>query len=769
VGAELSGTSQQPERLNVAVVGCGAVTESFHLPVLAGHDSIALSALVDPDLDRAKRLAALYRVPAVFPSADSLAAARIDAALLATPAFLHASGSIALMNQGIHVLVEKPMALNSADAERMVSVASERCVQLSVGLFRRLLPAIRLFRAAIDAGVVGDVVRIDAEVGDAYTWHLTTMAGMRREQSGGGILADMGPHVLDLLLYVCDASATVVGYADNAGDGIETDCVIDLLFNRHGRSIPARVELSRTRRLRNTLRVEGTGDALEWSFGERSRLAIKSDRALFDTVEGRIRPSTIDARWGDDLEQLGYEGFRAQIDDWVNAIRHHRPPQLSGASVLPTVRLMEECYGNRTALDEPWFTESLPRRRHTAPPDDRSRRVLVTGASGFIGCRLSEHLHFGSDWTVRALVRSPGRAVRLARMPIEFAIGDLSSATDLAKAVEGADAIVHAGIGTSWRRSDRIAVNVEGTKNLVDAAMRAGVKRFVHISTLSVYGDSVTGSITEQTPVNPKKGWDYAESKYAAEQIVLEAAARGLPAVVLRVAVVYGPHNMTIVVRPIEHLLRDELVLVNCQNVPSNTVYVDNLCHSIELALNAGPAVNGQTFLVSDEDGWTWGDYFGYFADALGKSVRHQDKSAEAVALIRHETTAGRWYRSTRDVITSAEAKGLAKRIYQSDPWGTPARWFISTFPNVVERIKDQIRPSEPLVYRPRPPAGSIAAPFVVDPIHAAVSTEKIRTMLGYEPIVDRQRAMELTLRWAINARIAPQTADERRGVTLVR
>src|SRR5207344_1796016 len=97
----------------------------------------------------------------------------------------------------------------------------------------------------------------------------------------------------------------------------------------------------------------------------------------------------------------------------------------------------------------------------------RSKRVLVTGASGFIGCRLSERLHFGSDWNVRALIRTPGRAVRLARMPIEFAIGDLASSSDLERALEGCDAVVHAGIGTSWRESERVAVNVKGTQNLV--------------------------------------------------------------------------------------------------------------------------------------------------------------------------------------------------------------------------------------------------------------------------------------------------------------
>jgi predicted dehydrogenase/nucleoside-diphosphate-sugar epimerase len=755
--------SKVPSPVRLVVVGCGAVTESFHLPVLAGHDDVSIAALVDPDLTRAGRLAALYKVPTVLKSAAELPAGTADAALIATPAFLHAEGAIDLMRRGMHVLVEKPMALNAADAQRMVAVAREQRVVLAVGLFRRLLPAIGLFRAALDAGQIGDLVRVDAEVGDAYTWHLTTLAGMRREQSGGGTLADMGPHVLDLLLYLCNATATLVRYSDNAGSGIETDCVIELLLHRGHTTVPARIELSRTRKLRNTFRVEGSREALEWSFGERSRVRTEPRRVFVDPVRASARPVAIDARWQDEIEQQGFEGFRAQIDDLVQAIRGEAPSHLSGESVVPTVQLMEECYARRTPLAEPWFAEGLPRGGAPRTQKSDGPRVLVTGASGFIGCRLSERLHFASDWNVRALLRSPNRAVRLARMPIEFAIGDLASPSDLAKALEGVDAVVHAGIGTSWRPSERVAVNVKGTQNLVDAAMRAGVKRFVHLSTLSVYGDRVTGVITEETPLNPKKGWDYAESKLAAERIVLEAAAKGLPAVVLRVAVVYGPHNMTIVVRPIEQLLRDRLFLVECHDDPSNTIYVDNLCHGIQLALEAGTEANGQVFLIGDDDGNTWGEYFGYFADAMGAKVGSMtkaqfDATRPATAA---SSLASRWYRGTRDLLTSTEMKGLAKRVYQSDPWGTPARWFIDTFPQAVHRVAEKIRPAEAFVYRPRVPANAGAAPFIVDPIHAAASAEKIRRVLGYEPVVPRRRAMELTMAWARDARIAPAAPIE--------
>jgi predicted dehydrogenase/nucleoside-diphosphate-sugar epimerase len=745
--------------IKIAIVGCGAVTQSFHLPILAGHERVKIAALVDPDLSRARRLGSLYGVNAVYPSLDHVDRDIADAVLLATPASHHATGAIEAMKRGLHVLVEKPMALTYADGHRMVSTARERGVVLAVGLFRRLLPAVRLFRAALDAGQVGDLVNVSAAVGDTYTWQLTTLSGMRRQDAGGGVLADMGPHVLDLLLYMCNASPTLVEYADNGADGIETDCTIELGLSRAGTFIPAHVELSRTRTLTNSIRVEGTRGVLEWKFGERMRILLHTPSTLVDTARGSVRSCTIEARWEDEPEQPGYEGFRAQIDDFVAAIEQKTSAQISGESVLPSVALLEQCYAHRVPLVEPWFSEGLPRDATRAPASSqRQRSVLITGASGFIGCRLSEWLHYGSEWGVRAMIRTPGSAARLARMPIDFAIADLNDAASLAKALDGCEAVVHAGIGTSWRASERVATNVQGTKNLVEAARKAGVKRFVYISTIALYGERVSGTLTEDTPANPQKGWDYAESKYAAEQVVLEAAAKGLPAVVLRVAVVYGPHNMTITARPLQHLAAGRLFLVNCRDVPSNTIYVDNLCAGIQRALGHGPDINGQTFLLSDDDGTTWGEYFGYFAERLGVPIHHVETSpcpppSQPPSFVRQ------WLTSTRDLITSSEVKALAKRIYQSDPWGTPVRWGIDRFPQAAERVKQIIRPEEGFIYRPNPVTIEDMNPFTVDPIAARVSAAKARRILAFEPVVSRERALALTLEWARYARIVRDAA----------
>ena len=118
--------------------------------------------------------------------------------------------------------------------------------------------------------------------------------------------------------------------------------------------------------------------------------------------------------------------------------------------------------------------------------------------------------------------------------------------------------------------------------------------------------------------------------------------------------------------------------------------------------------------------------------------------------------------RETLDLLMSAEVKALAKRVYQSNPWGIPGRWFVETFPNAVRRVASVIRPEEPFIYRPQPGASPDGDMFVIDPLRARVSSEKAARVLGFEPAVPRMRAMELTLAWARHARIVRASAPGR-------
>ena len=153
----------------VAVIGCGAITRSYHLPVLAGHEGVRVAALVDRDVVRASELAAAYGIERVFADASELTSEFVDGAVVASPPFHHAPCCIELARKGIHVLVEKPMAVTSADARAMIAAARESGVTVTAGHFRRLFPAVRLIRSLLEDGSLGRPISFDAEEGDTYT------------------------------------------------------------------------------------------------------------------------------------------------------------------------------------------------------------------------------------------------------------------------------------------------------------------------------------------------------------------------------------------------------------------------------------------------------------------------------------------------------------------------------------------------------------------------------------------------------------------------
>ena len=174
-------------------------------------------------------------------------------------------------------------------------------------------------------------------------------------------------------------------------------------------------------------------------------------------------------------------------------------------------------------------------------------RVLVTGATGFIGGNLVRTL-VDRDYEVRALVRRNSNALALDNLGVEEAPGDLRDRESIAKALKGCQGVFHcAAIYTFWSRdpAEVYKVNVEGAKIVFEEAQRAGVEKAVYTSTVSTIGLPKKGLGTEDTQLRPQDlVGHYKKSKYLGEREALAAARNGLPVVVVNPAAPIGPWDV---------------------------------------------------------------------------------------------------------------------------------------------------------------------------------------------------------------------------------
>lgn len=175
-------------------------------------------------------------------------------------------------------------------------------------------------------------------------------------------------------------------------------------------------------------------------------------------------------------------------------------------------------------------------------------KILVTGATGFVGSNLVRQL-VAQGATVRVLHRRSSRLQLLSGLPIECVIGDITDRDSVMHAVEGADVIYHvAGAVSFWPR-DRarlVKVNVQGTRHIVQAAVRHRVRRLVYTSSIATIGYRDDGRpADETTPYNwARYGIPYMETKWAAEREVLVGVEQGLDAVIVNPAVIFGPRDV---------------------------------------------------------------------------------------------------------------------------------------------------------------------------------------------------------------------------------
>ncbi len=229
-------------------------------------------------------------------------------------------------------------------------------------------------------------------------------------------------------------------------------------------------------------------------------------------------------------------------------------------------------------------------------------RILVTGGTGFTGKALVKRL-IGAGHQVRALDYKEGlKTEELRKWGAEVVIGTVTDKSVVEKSVQGVEVVHH--LAAAFRELNvpdtyYREVNVGGTRNVLEAAFRQGVKKFIYCSTCGVHGNIDHPPGGEETPIQPADY--YQATKYEAEPLVNEYFKKGMKTVILRPAAIYGPGDPERFYMIFKRVAKGSFLMFGKGKTFYHPLYIDNLVDAFMLAMEQDKG-NGQAYLVADEE-----------------------------------------------------------------------------------------------------------------------------------------------------------------------
>lgn len=243
--------------------------------------------------------------------------------------------------------------------------------------------------------------------------------------------------------------------------------------------------------------------------------------------------------------------------------------------------------------------------------------TLVTGAGGFLGSHVIDLLVANGE-RPRALVHRDGDMAALAEAGVEVYCRDIGNGAVYEDALRGVDRVIHCAARTGpWGPDDEYQrVNVRGVEALVRAAVSAGVRRFVHVSSITVHGNDLRGQADEMAPLRAEPN-PYSRSKVAAERLlarmVREEAA---PVTIVRPGWIYGPRDTSSFARIARRVDQGQMVTLGSGENHVPLVYVGDVAEGILLASDC-PQAEGRSYLLVNDEPVTQREFIGAVAAEL--------------------------------------------------------------------------------------------------------------------------------------------------------
>ena len=577
--------------IRIGLIGCGRIAR-VHLRHLKTLPHVRVAAVCDVDPERAAAFAAEAGAAEHVSDPAELLRLPLDAVHVLTPPTSHADTAVAALERGLHVLVEKPMATSSAGAARMVAAATAARRLLCVDHNRLFDPVIVRARQMIESGALGTLLSAEAYQGVNV-------------QEGGPAAAplamwlNLAPHPLYLLRAFVGDIAESQAYAGQLGEiravmrgtrGLGFLCFSPgatpylNALTLHGTKSTLHIDLNtmtlvhrRMRRLPSMIAKA----ALNVDVG--MQLFASTARTTLEVATGRMGT---------------YPGIGEVIRRFYDAIGNGGPAPVGAEDGQAVVALLDGLWAQTHGAAQAARTRRAPAVR----PAPGGKVVLVTGASGYLGRRVVAELA-ARGHQVRAMVRYPCLDVESDR--VEEVMATLGDEPAVSAALEGVEAVVHCAARVARRgtRDDFFRDNVDGTKQLLEAAKRAGVERFVHVSSIAVYGvERGLERVAEDAAYDPHPDWRgaYTWSKLEADRLVLERGPElGLRTIVLRPGILVGAGGPEFTARLTLGRLRGRVLIVGRPGQRLPLSHVDDVARAAALAVTA-PDAHGAYNIVDD-------------------------------------------------------------------------------------------------------------------------------------------------------------------------
>ena len=582
-----------PNSVRLGVVGCGAIAEIYHLPYLAS-DSRCRDGLALAEPNEARRQEMREKFSAAVDVADYRdLLGKVDGVIIATPPASHFPIAKWCLENGLHVLCEKPLTESVAEARELVSLAQQNGVSLAVNQTRRFFPTYQKIRELIVGGTLGDLREIRYHDGVEFDWPAASPHHFSPDAKG--TWSDTGVHLLDTVCFWLGGKPELVESLNDSFGGPEALATVRLRYQE----CDAEIKVSRLGRLENGFTIRGTKGSIKAGAEDFSEITVE----FADGGKRKYKCSKPNLQYTDFAKPL--------LSNFADVVQGIAKPTVAGHQVVDTIEVLQQAYDQVQPFQNPWndhWRSGESVHVKATPP-----RILVTGASGFLGCRLIEAIQLSGAANVVGTIRGWTRAARPARYPVQLEICDIENADQVDALVgQGFDAIVHTA------KTDTRESIVGGTENLLRSAAKHNVNHLVFLSTAEVYGPGVSGTITEDAPTEPSSRF-YGDAKIEAEQVCRRYAESGVATTILRPSLIYGPFSNSWTADIAKRLQSGKWGTFDERGDGfANLVYVDDLVRAILCCVEKEAARN-ETFNVNGPEVPTWNEYFQQFNDALGQ------------------------------------------------------------------------------------------------------------------------------------------------------